>query len=269
MIRKLLNVDEKIVVNYLKKHELETVLLYGNVIEYGLENLGKRRHGNYYGYFMEEELRGVIAFYNMGSLIFHYEDIRAIDEFKSLALEEEFKTIIGPKHIVDKLVDEIKYEKKITDYIESKYFINKNFQEYCLTGETLSINELSDEAVDFLVESRELGFDEDIDMEEAFENIKYRDKDEYIIFIRNSEKIVATANLRRSAENLSQIGGIYVDENFREKGYGKKVVSELCKLIIREGKVPCVAVENNNIAAIKVYEDLGFEKCGNYLTVEF
>lgn len=64
-----------------------------------------------------------------------------------------------------------------------------------------------------------------------------------------------------------QIGVVGTLEEYRNKGFAKSVVSELCRCIIAKGKLPTLMVRENNLPAVKVYQKLGFEKYDDYLMV--
>ena len=54
MIRLLTQYDKKVILDYLKRNEIETSFLYANIIEFGVDNiLDIRRCADYYGFFKE------------------------------------------------------------------------------------------------------------------------------------------------------------------------------------------------------------------------
>ena len=135
MIRLLTQSDKEIVMNYIGRNEIETSFLYANVIEFGIDNNPEmRRCGDYYGFFDGEELRGILPFYNLGSCIPHYESVEAVPFFAEIMRKRDFKFLLGMRKDVMPLYEEIKNHKKIAEYSESSYFINKNFKPEELIG---------------------------------------------------------------------------------------------------------------------------------------
>jgi hypothetical protein len=166
MIRLLNNDDKQAVLDYICRNDIETSFLYANVISVGLENdREKRRCADYYGFFNETGLRGILPFYNLGSCIPHYESEQAIPLFVQIMKERKFEFLLGMERIVRPLYQAIKDVKKVRVCNESCYFINKSFKPYNLEG--VEFRDAKDAAqdeglLDFLVEVRNTGFNENV-----------------------------------------------------------------------------------------------------------
>ena len=69
MIQLLKQENKEIVLEYLEKYHIETTFLIGNVDCFGLDNNAEMRCcGDYYGYFEDDILRGVLPFYNLAQI---------------------------------------------------------------------------------------------------------------------------------------------------------------------------------------------------------
>jgi uncharacterized protein len=272
MIRLLNNNHREIVMEYLERNHIETTFLIGNVISFGLENdKNLRRGADYFGYFEDEALRGILAFYNLGSCIPHYESKPAIPLFSALMKERSFSYLLGMEHIVKPLYEEIKEWKELEEYSEDAYYINNNFKPFSLKGvEILDGKSLPlEELEDFIMEAYKDGFRAVRTREEIAKLLKERSADEDFLFLVKDGEIRAQANVQTYTSKINQIGGVFTLRDERGKGYCKAVVSEICKRIIGRGKTPALMVRKNNTPAVKAYEALGFEYYCEYLIINF
>lgn len=269
MVRLLNNEDLYIVMKYLKKNGIRVAFLYGNIKEFGLENDKiSRRCGDYFGYFEEDELKGVIAFYNLGSCILDYEAEEAIKEFVGIMKNYYFDTLLGMKNIIDpvyKALEAYKIPKLIKEEI---YLINEEFKPF--QQNKLEIVEgVSKETIDFLILSNREGFNTIINEEQAEKILKERNAEEYYIFGKIDNEIVATACIQVNTDSISQIGGVFTKAIMRNNGYGKEIVSELSRRIVENNKIPTLFTDKTNVSALKVYASLGFKTYDDYLMIEY
>lgn len=265
MIRVLTDQDKDIVLNYLYRHNIETSFLTENVINFGLNNnRTNKKCGNYYGYFEGDKLKGILPFYNHGGCIPHYESTKAIKEFAELIANSKLDTLMGMEYIVEPLFILLNEIKELQFYAQTDYYINKNFTPFILEGaEFFRGNELPSKMTsEFIKKSLEDSYKLSTTITE--DSIK----DSFIFLVKN-EQIKAQANIQTSTEKLNQIGSVYTLSSERGRGYGKAIVSEVCKRIISLGKLPTLLVRKNNTPAIKTYKALGFTHYDNYLFINF
>jgi len=60
------------------------------------------------------------------------------------------------------------------------------------------------------------------------------------------------------------LGNITTHPDFRNRGLGTAVTSRLLVELSHEGKLVCLNVKADNVAAVKCYERLGFVKVHEY-----
>ncbi|MCL2187407.1 MAG: GNAT family N-acetyltransferase [Defluviitaleaceae bacterium] len=77
---------------------------------------------------------------------------------------------------------------------------------------------------------------------------------------------VAMGSLTHGAE-FRRLNLIYTPKENRRRGYGNAVVSALCALVRSEGKIPVLYVYEDNAAAVKLYQGLGFAEAGQVTEV--
>lgn len=61
-----------------------------------------------------------------------------------------------------------------------------------------------------------------------------------------------------NSKNYAQIGGVCTHPKHQGKGYGKSLVSAVCKHWLSKGKHVILFCRNDNVPALKVYRALGF-----------
>ncbi len=273
MIRLLSGEDKQIVLEYIERNEIETSFLYGNVIDYGIDNRKEfRRCADYFGFFSDGRLTGILPFYNLGSCIPHYEQTEALDAFVQLMKERSFEFLLGMERIIRPIYNEISGFKDIVECNESSYFINKSFRPYVIDGlEFFDPRQKSDdkEVIDFIIQMRNRGFHEAVDAEQVTRSLVPANPEEDVVIAVKDGKMVAYAAIQTYTRTLNQIGSVYTAEEERGKGYCKAVVSELCKKILLKNKLPTLFARNNNIPAVKAYTALGFERFDDYLFIKF
>ncbi|WP_026476509.1 GNAT family N-acetyltransferase [Alkaliphilus transvaalensis] len=271
MIRLLTQKDKEAILAYLGRNEIETSFLYGNVIEFGVDNNPEiRRCADYYGYFSGEELKGILPFYNLGSCIPHYEEEGALPLFAEIMKKRSFDIILGMKKVVEPLYFQIKDHKEIESCDESSYYINKDFKPYQLDEAAfINIDQNFGEAiVDFVVEARLKGFNHRITREEVKKILLQKSPEEGYILLEVNDQFVAQACIQTYTKQFSQIGSVYTLQEERGKGYCKAIVSELCNSIISKGKIPTLSVKKSNVPAVRAYGALGFKHYDDYLIVK-
>ncbi|WP_353097412.1 GNAT family N-acetyltransferase [Tissierella praeacuta] len=272
MIRLLTQADKKIILEYLKRSEIETSFLYANIIEFGVDNKKDvRRCADYYGFFNGQVLKGILPFYNLGSCIPHYEDTAAVPSFAEIMKDRRFEFLLGMEKVIKPLYEKIKSYKEVQEYDESSYFTNRNFKPFILNGvDFINVNSLSGEdIVGFILDGHINGFNHVVTREDIRKTLIQRGEEEEFIIAKKDGKMVAQACVQTYTSQINQIGGVYTIENERGRGYYKAVVSEMCSRIIAKNKIPTLSVKKNNIPAVKAYTALGFEHYDDYLIVRF
>lgn len=271
MIRVLTQNDRDMVLEYLERNHMETTFLIGNVLEFGMDNdKSKRRCGDYFGYFENEELRGILPFYNLGSCIPHFEAQGAVEEFSKIMIDREFSFLLGMEKVVKPLYERIKAFKNTIEYSEDSYFINNSFKAFEAEGlEIKGVNEISlENAIEFNMHATREGFGNENTWEDTMKALLQRAPEEDFIFGIVNGKIVAQACIQTFTDKINQIGGVYTLGEERGKGYCKAMISYLCERIVDRGKIPTLMVTKDNTPAVRAYNSVGFEFYDDYLIIK-
>jgi predicted GNAT family acetyltransferase len=85
-----------------------------------------------------------------------------------------------------------------------------------------------------------------------------------VYFIEYKGQPIGMARYSGKTKNYIDITTVYIDPNYRGKGYGKKLTSYLVENIISDNKIPVIQTSSLNVIARKTYESLGFTKQDDY-----
>lgn len=85
-----------------------------------------------------------------------------------------------------------------------------------------------------------------------------------VFALRYKGRVIAKAAINAKGENCIQLGGIFTDSNFRNKGVATYLVKTLTQRFIKEGKTIVLFVKKVNAAAIAVYQNCGFATFADY-----
>lgn len=75
---------------------------------------------------------------------------------------------------------------------------------------------------------------------------------------------IGMARFIGKTNNFAEITGVYIDEDYRNKGFGKELIGHMMDIAIQEQKTPVLVTSISNVVAIKAYESMGFERQGEY-----
>jgi len=108
-------------------------------------------------------------------------------------------------------------------------------------------------------------------VEEQAETAKaYILSDNFYIWKIGNE-IVSMANMAHRSARHVRLNEVYTPPSQRKNGYAGALVSELCKIIYRENRIPMLYTDLLNPASNKAYKNVGFIECGkvNQISFEF
>jgi ribosomal protein S18 acetylase RimI-like enzyme len=270
LLRQLNEWDGLSIFEYLYRNEEEAAFLIGNAQQFGIMNRRNMlRCGDYFGYFEGDTIKGIIAFYNLGSCIPHYESIGAIPYFSQLMIMKRFGMLLGVDRLIRPLFQAINRYKALREVEECKYCVNNNFKPFTLEGiDFVDVSKESDiSAISFVRKAYLRGFGAERTIEDTTLLLSQRNEEEEFVILSKDNNLVAQACIQAFTDTTNQIGAVYTLEEERGKGYAKAVVSELCDRIIQRGKLPTLIVNKNNSAALNAYKAIGFEEREDYLII--
>jgi len=77
-------------------------------------------------------------------------------------------------------------------------------------------------------------------------------------------------NIHGISKQYFQIGGVFTDEDYRQKGYAKQVISALCRYYFNKGiKTALLFTDKTNYPAQKLYKNIGFKPADHFIIAEY
>ncbi|MDK2919378.1 MAG: uncharacterized protein PWQ37_2111 [Candidatus Petromonas sp.] len=266
--------DTEIAREYLDNYHMECTFLIGNLENYGIENNPfHRRSGDYYGYFVEDKIKGIFLFTNMGSFVCHYEDDGVLKKIALLKTIKKYKPkyMLGVSSKMIPLWMMLQKTAKCSKYEECHYMIleKENFNPFIVKNDIVNAKDYEFfKAIDFLIEV-EKAFGRNPKTINELKNTVYdRTNEEEYLYLLENGSIVAQGVIQTTTSRINQIGGVYTVPSSRGKGYAKAVVSKLCTKILDRDKMPTLIVAKDNEGAKKAYMDIGFKYYSDYLVIE-
>lgn len=244
--------DYKVLMQYLKKDEILNTFIIADINIYGF-------HKEFQKVYMEinshEECVGV-------ALVFHNNLIitGALDK-------ENLMSIITSNNKINNVMGEGKLVEDVQTYMSYKLMnnVSLNFLEkqvYTLNDKNkLHTNKWAitvdmegvDEAYNFLMEQEEI--------KQLYSNKdmminRISSKEGIHLIVRKDKKVIAHINSAAGTKISTMMGGLAVDKKYRNQGFAKEIVSQLCYTIMEENKIPCVFAGINQ--EHNLFIDLGF-----------
>lgn len=241
------------ILEIIEKDYFQNVYLYIDIKVYGFNN------ENIKTYILKKNSKIVLILYKYyDSLqIFQNCDIELdqIKELCSFIKKYKFKMISGNFDLLSKVEAMLNI-----DYTISKGFILKKRN---IINEYSGLSKLADE--DDLEEVAKLiCSDKNIGGHYTVSNLKkqllerMRENDCKNLIIKDDDKIISHFGVYANIDELSVLGGLITDENYRNFGYGKTILNDLTYLIQKENKLPIIYCYDKGL--INWYEKNGWEK---------
>jgi predicted GNAT family acetyltransferase len=85
-----------------------------------------------------------------------------------------------------------------------------------------------------------------------------------VYFIEYDRQVIGMARYSGKTKNYIDITTVFIDPQYRGKGFGKKLMKCMVQCIISENKIPVTQTSSLNTIARRTYESLGFIKQDDY-----
>lgn len=144
----------------------------------------------------------------------------------------------------------------------NKYFYQPSQEDTFFRKATCNDEDIS-KITTFLIGFFEPGNEQEIadltNREKLLEDLKIG-----IYFIEYHRQVIGMARYSGKTKNYIDITTVYIDPQFRGKGFGKKLMKFMVQSIISEHKIPVTQTSSLNTIARRTYESLGFVKQEDY-----
>lgn len=273
--RPLTEADDAIVKEYLDRHYIECTYIVDSFEKYGFyKDNQNKKSGKYYGYFIDNTLKGIFVFYNIGVASCHYEEKGILNKLVLLHTIKKHKPvhIVGPKKYIAPIIQT--FDKVFRwDNLNICHFMLLDIDNFIedTNSEHQIVNAVDYDfkcSVDFLIKM-ESDFRSKTKTINDLKNYIY-DKDNHIeyIYISVENKTVAQGLIKTASKCIELIEGVYTLSEYRNNGYAKTIVSELCNRVKKKNKQPGLIVHKSNESAIHLYKRLGFRSTYEYVTID-
>lgn len=228
--------------------------------------------GTYFGFYSNNILEGIFLFTNKNSLVFHYRNksvlkkvgvLLEIKRRKPRYIKGESSQVEDLFSIIHKTVD---VENLNNCLFMTRKKINvsdrvSSFKVYPISR----INEIKN--IDFFVEV-ENHFNRNYYSINDLRKKLVESKDEDYLVYENEVGIVAQGLIEKKNSRFAQIGGLYVQREYRRNGIARSILEGLINCISKTDLDPCLIVRKDNKNAVMLYEEYGFERVYDYSIYE-
>lgn len=168
---------------------------------------------------------------------------------------------------VNSLLKILEYEKTINSNVFYKLDIEKYKNINMKYQGKIRLASLNDKNLEiikyFTVKFLEPETEEEIDSITDTEKILEKFKSG-IYILDYKDKAIGMARFIGKTNNFAEITSVYIDKNYRNKGFGKELIGHMIDIAIKEQKTPVLVTSESNITAMKTYESMGFKRQGEY-----
>lgn len=279
-IRKLTSDDFEILDRFLVPYIDTSMFMRSNARHYGfVMNPEKEFSADYYGYFVDGELNGVVALCWQGAILCQVPDLQYIPTlFKFIQQSTPgftIRMILGPTDQVKTIFSCLEnVHPVVRDHIAKNSLqkiytldLNQIVIPSLLSDNTLKCRLVQHNDIPTLVPWR-MVYNEELSFLKEEESLIIDDLISFIeaktAFVLESQgTLVARSDFNAILPDTVQIGGVWVPPDFRNRGFARAVVAGSLLEAKKRGITKAVLFTDNP-AAMRCYESLGFKENGIY-----
>lgn len=180
-----------------------------------------------------------------------------------------FKDILlaGKAEEVKYILDNMDLKKEL--YLNNYYKLNLQNYHQLKTAPNIKLRRATKDIYDLnKIKEYLISFFE-VKKESAIKRITNEDKlneqiSNGIYFLEDGNQSIGMARFYGQSSKFIDITTLYIDEQFRGKGFGKILVSLMIEIALSSNRIPILQTSKDNLAARKLYEQLGFEVVCDY-----
>ncbi len=274
MQKLLLHPDFTEVAAFLLAEETSNTFLLGNLLYFGIEDDNRKlRCGDYWGYYLEDRLVGVVAFFNNSQCMVHYTDPRVVAPMSRWIAENPIRLVLGSEACVRPMVP-------LLTGIPGRMVVRRQFfMEYQgppvappvgLEFEDIRSKNNNRSMQDFVMRCMNEGFGYPISRNTAKRLLQEKTANEPYVVLFSNRRPVAQAHIQTRTPHYCQIGGVCTLPEERRHGYSRAMVQYMLGLIDRDGgRKACLVVNEDNLPARRLYDGLGFIKTNELMLIDY
>ena len=250
MINKVQKHEQEAVLDILRQDPSRSMFIYGDILQNGWET-------DYQEVWIDRSTRGIDAIYlryHNNLVIYAVHAIEDVDALKNFINELPVHFISGCKKHLEQcgIIDMEFISFREMYFCECKERVNPVVNERVVMAETKHAKAIA-EAIMQISEFAEI-----TSLEERVERISERlatGKGRATIIMEN-DTVIAHANTAVETDHSVMVGSVLTLPAFRGQGLASQVVSELTRICLAEGKIPCLFYDNPKAGSI--YHRLGY-----------
>lgn len=257
MVKQLFKENEEEIFNLLSDESSLNLFIIGDIENFGFDTDFQQVWGDY----SSNELKGVLLkYYN--NVIIYYKNLD-FDENNFYEIIQTFEddkvNYGGKKEVLDRFRKFFEASHKMKDSFMCE-FSKENLQ--------IDSKDIPYKIGDLASAKKTYKFINTIEEFSTFQDFEIYKK-RFItssgrLFYVEDEKgeVIHSCESTAECSKGAMIIGVATDKKHRGKGYTTSVLGSLCKILLSEGKKPCLFFDNPN--AGRIYLRMGFEKVGTY-----
>lgn len=252
MIRKLTSQDFNVCMDLLKKRAAENLFIIGDIENFGFDT----DFQEVWGEFSKEKLIAILLRYEQNVIVYANGPFNT-GAFAEMVDQLPVRFLSGLEPIVELMKKKM---KRKTNSSKRMYYAKcTNLAECKVIDEALHYSTVDDyeKVHHFLMNVPEFNI---IPSQLESRRRTLQTRTGRTIYIEKDGKVVSTASTTAENSLSAMIISVATADNYKGHGYGTKVVYELTRQIIEEGKTTCLFYDNP--AAGKIYERIGYVPIG-------
>jgi len=275
--RLLLRNDTDKLTSFLMGDEAANTFLLGNLLYYGVENDRRNlRCGEYRGYFADGDLVGVAAFFNNSQCMVYHTDEGIVNQIASDISDGSARLALGSDRCVRPILPLLKgIQGRIA--VHSQLFMElagaaapAPSRNDAFEFEDARAQSCSRAVQDFILRCMKEGFGFSVSRGTVKRLLREKTEYEPYLLLKAGGKYVAQAHIQARTPGFRQIGGVCTLPEERRRGYARAIVARLIGLTAHDGgRKACLVVNEDNGAARKLYEEMGFKETGRLILIDF
>lgn len=275
-VRTLLESDRKALEAFLDRRAAESMFLTSNLAQCGVEDRVHRHGGEFLGAFRDQVLRGVVQLTEMGSLLLLAADREAVTGLAEAAgkLAYRPRRLMGMKLEVEDFSQ--LYLEAVTGLVVRRMVDAKLMRTSLDTLVPQPMNGFRAATSDdlgvlvpwqraFLLEEG-LATEGEVGDAAMGEQLAERIAAGQRYLLEVDGVPVSMASINASTPEMSQIGGVFTPPERRGQGHATRLVAAICHFHLSAlgEKGVVLAAHEDNLAAMRVYQKVGFAPIGTY-----
>jgi uncharacterized protein len=254
------------VMSFLAQDPVQTVILRGLILDYGL--CGAELRGRFYGYFANEQLAGVAL---IGHQIIVFGADEALPYFARKVAEVRARgyLMLGPQAIVEALWNHLSKYGRETKRVNAHrlYVCQPPSQQtdhlQLLRANYAELDVIVDAKAEMVLE--ESGTDPRLDDAAGFRHRVAERIEQKRIWVKIEDgKVVFKADLFSNTPDTVYLEGIWVHPDYRRRGIAKSCMKELVQRLLSDHQTICLLTNEEEKVAQNVYEQVGFVYVKDY-----